>query len=199
VRRSERQIEEKRLFSTAVLVHVADRLVGEGIRHVEVLRRRRVGFVVEGHLHAFVEPEVIAAAADEAEVLVEPAVGRPVGALLSDVPLTGHQRRIPALAQSFRNRHATLVQTSLIRREAAVLDHVADPGLVRVQSGQQGCACGAAPRGVVELRKADTPPGEPVEVRRSDLGTIASEIGEAHIVSHDQHDIRPFALRLRRH
>jgi hypothetical protein len=61
--------------------------------------------------------------------------------------------------------------------------------LVGVEAGQQGGAGGTAACSVVELGEPDTVFCKSIEMWGFDLTAVASEIGEAHVVRHDDHDV----------
>ena len=64
--------------------------------------------------------------------------------------------------------------------------------LLAVEAGQQGSPGGTADGVVVKTREAQTSRRQRVYVRGVDLPTVASEVGPAHVVDHNQQDIRPF-------
>ena len=169
-------------------------LVAERVRHVErPVVRRRVRIVPHGHLPGAVQLEIVRAAADQAEVFVESPIRRPVGPALTNVPLARHERRVARFLEHFRDRDAAVVQVALVGRAAAVVDHVPDPRLVSVESGQQRCAGRAAAARVVELSEAQSLRCQRVQVRRRDLAPVASDVGEAHVIGHDDDDVRALA------
>jgi hypothetical protein len=53
---------------------------------------------------------------------------------------------------------------------------------------------GIAPGGIVELREANAVRREAVDVRRANLRAVAADVGKAHVVRQDEHDIRPGRL-----
>ena len=61
---------------------------------------------------------------------------------------------------------------------------------MRVEPGQERSARRTAAARVVELGEAQPVFRERVEVRRGDLGTVAPEVGEAHVVDQDHDDVR---------
>ena len=88
------------------------------------------------------------------------------------------------------DRHTVLIEASAITRRPAILDHVPDAGLVRIQSGEQRRARRTAATCVVELREAHAAGRKCVDVRRRNLAAIAPDVGEAHVVDEDDDDIR---------
>ena len=85
------------------------------------------------------------------------------------------------------------VQVAAVAVVAAVLHHVADARLVRIQAGEQARPGRAAAGRVVELREPQAAGGQPVEVRRVDLAAVAADVREAHVVGEDDDDVRPAA------
>ena len=155
-------------------------VIGEGIRHVErTVVGRSVRLVPQGHRAGRVQLEVVGTAADQSEVLVEAPVRRPVRALLPDMPLAGHQRGVAGVLEDFGNRDAVVVQKPLVRRHPEIADHVADTGLMGIETGQQGRPCRAAAGRVVELSEAQALGRERVQVRGRDLPAVAADIGIA--------------------
>jgi hypothetical protein len=82
------------------------------------------------------------------------------------------------------------IEVAAVAVLAAVLHHVADPGLVRVQPGQEGGPGGATARGVVGLAEANALGGEGVEVRRGNLAAAAAQVRKAHVVRQGHHEVR---------
>ena len=76
-----------------------------------------------------------------------------------------------------------------------IVHHVADAGLVRIQSGQQRRARRATAAHVVKLREAQSARGEFVEIRRGDFRAVTTEVGKAEVIGEDNYDVRP-RLRL---
>lgn len=74
--------------------------------------------------------------------------------------------------------------------QAVALHHVADAGLVRIDTGEDRGAGGAATRIRVELAEVRTLGGEAIQVGRVDFGTVATEVGVTEIVGEDQDDVR---------
>lgn len=168
-------------------------VIGEGVGHVEALFWRRIWLVIEGHFAPGIEAEEVGGAGDEAEVLVEAAVEGPMGPILADVPFAGHHDGIAGGFKGFGHGLAVLVEVALIGGDTAVVHHVADAGLVGVEAGEEGGAGGAAAGGIIELGEADAALGEAVEVGSRDFAAIAADVGEAHVVGHDDEEIGAWA------
>ncbi len=61
--------------------------------------------------------------------------------------------------------------------------------LLGVVAGHQAGPRRPAAGGVVHLREAQAAGGQPIEVGRGDLAAVAADVGEAHVVGQDEHDV----------
>src|SRR4051812_24176856 len=73
---------------------------------------------------------------------------------------------------------------------AQALNHVTDPGLMRIKSSHERSARGTATSRVVELRKPQSVRGELIEIGRLDFRPVTAEVRETHVVGHDENDVR---------
>ena len=178
-------LEERPAKRGALLDH-PDGVVGDRVGDVEAgLRLDDVVVVPER-----VAEEVVAAAASDAVDAVEPSFARRghvgparVGGVVSDVPLAGHARPVPAGLQHLGDRYAVEAQEALVlARPGYPPGHVADARLVGVQPGQQRRPGGAAAREIIHLGEPDAAAGQPVEVGRRYLGAVAAQVREPHVV-----------------
>src|SRR5215510_14395091 len=135
MRRGVGQIQEVRIGPAAELVDVMHGVIRERVSHVELFALWLVWLVVPCEIAAWVDTPIIACAADKAEVFFEAAVGRPMRAFFADVPFAGHRSAVARGPQRFGDRYAAVVEVALIRRDLAMVDHVADAGLVTVEAG----------------------------------------------------------------
>ena len=137
---------------------------------------------------------------------VEAALQRPVvlvgGILrirnLGHMPLACHVGRVAGCFQRFGDGDGVLAQFARVGRadfRAVIVHHVADTRLMRVKAGQQSRTRRAAAGGVVELREAHAALRQRVDVRRVDLAAIATHVGVAHIIAHDEDDVGPRCCR----
>ena len=102
------------------------------------------------------------------------------------MPLAGHQRVVAPWLEDLRDRDAFTVEKTAKTLDAAIVrlglgrcvGHVPDPGLMRMQPGEQRRPRGAAAAGVVKLGEPEAIGGELVEVRSFDLPTVAADISE---------------------
>ena len=98
--------------------------------------------------------------------------------------------------QSFRYGYAAAVEVALVGGRSSFpaiasrwLGHVPDPDLVGMESGHQGGPGRATSSAVVELGKTHAPLGQSVEVRGVDFTAMVTEVGEPHVVHHDENDV----------
>ena len=141
---------------------------------------------------------MLRSAADEREMPVEPALARPAGLVLTEVPFPGHERLIARLAQRLRQGHdALLLEAQISRRtdapphlvRRALFVHVAHARLMRIQPAHERSARGAALRAIVEPRQPHAIRREGIERRRAHLAAITAEVRVAHVVHHDEEDV----------
>ena len=107
----------------------------------------------------------------------------------SDVPLPAHVGAITGRFQHLRNGRAILAQIARISLGSRIISQDADPGLVRMQAGQQRRPRRAAPGSIVELRIAQTLAREPIEIWGLNFATKAAEVGEPHVVVQYQDNV----------
>ena len=100
--------------------------------------------------------------------------------------------------EGFRNGYAPTVEIALVGWWSPFspvasrgLGHMPDADLVRMEPGHQGGPGGAASSAVVELGEAHASLGQSVEVRGVDFPAMVTEVGKAHVVYHDEDDVRP--------
>ena len=74
----------------------------------------------------------------------------------------------------------------------------AQPGLMRIEPGDQRRPRRAAAGTVVELREPHAARRQRVEVRRRNLAAVAADVREAHVVDQHDDDVRPLGLLVRR-
>ena len=202
-------VEEERIVAALalrVVAHEARRVLGDCVRVVVdggfgVVRRREFdGFVVFGEGDRVVEAAGAMNRAVEAveAALPRPVVSRgefvvaaPVAHVTSDVPLPRHVGAVAGLAERLGDRHRVGGEVAAVSRQPVVAHHVADAGLVSVEAGQQGRTGRAAAGRVVEVAEAQAVGGQAIQVRSSDLAAVAAQVGEAHVVRHDEDDVGP--------
>ena len=204
VRRRVGDVEEERRMPGGRLLHHRRRGVADGVG--EVVGLRLGGGIDElpvAHHGGWVE--VAAATADHAVVGVEATLHRermagstrPPGlrairlVAAADVPLAGHHGAVAAALQRLGNGDAVVAQVSLVLAEAVVAHHVAHPGLVRIEPGEQRRARRTAARAVVGLREAQPGSRQGVQVRRTDLRAITTDVRESQVIRQDHHEIGP--------
>ena len=112
--------------------------------------------------------------------------------LLAHVPLAGHAGEIAVVVQHFGHRDDVVAKPAG-RPLRAFVDNVVEvphPRLMGIDAGHERSPRRAAARRVVELREADPMLGKCVDVGRRDLAAVAAEVGEAHVVDENHHDVR---------
>ena len=129
---------------------------------------------------------------------VEAALQRPVrsvgvlqfiATIGSDMPLAGHVGAIACRFEGFRNGDAVAIQISAVTIKAVVAHHVTDSRLVRVEPCEQRGAGGAATTRIVELGESKPALSESVEMGSLNFPAIASNVGPAHVIRHDEDDV----------
>ena len=129
---------------------------------------------------------------------IEPSLQRPVGNVRvryfvclvgGHVPLPGHVGSISCRLKHLRNRDTVPVEISLILRNPVVAHHVANAGLVRIESGEKGSASGAATCRIVKLSEPKAIRGKAIECWGVNLSSVTTDVRVAHIVRHDKDDI----------
>ena len=105
------------------------------------------------------------------------------------VPLARHVRPVAGRLERFGNRHHVAPQFALVARQVPVARHQPDTRLMLIHPRQQRSPRRAAAGRIVELRKPQSPPSQPIQIRSVDLPAITADVREAHVVRHDQDDV----------
>ena len=208
VRAAGRVVHEERLLRSVHVgvEHELDRLVGQVLAQVvALLGRARLGHrrVVLGQVRI----PLVGLAAQEAVEALEaaaqrPAVERPRGRVLlrgREVPLAEAEGVVALLEQHLR-------QHPVLERHPAVVAGVAGGQLhdaghaarVVVAAGQHAGARGGAERGGVHVRVAQPGVGHAVDVGRLDQAAERAELPVAHVVEHEEQDVRGTLARSQR-
>ena len=130
------------------------------------------GLAVESE--GVVSLEEIAGTGEMAEVAIEAEIGR----FFFEMPLAGHGGEVAAVAEDFGGG------------DGVGEGHVT--GGDAVLSGEKRDAGGMALGGIVELREAEAVLCEAVEVGRFDFRAVASDIGVAEVIDHDDEEVGLF-------
>ena len=115
------------------------------------------------------------------------------------MPFARHVSSVACILQQSGHSHHVVAQHALVMGVDPLLrrDEFRDirhPGQVTVDPGQQhGPRWGTVGRRVV-IAEADALIRQGVECRRVDLAAVGRQIGEAHIIGQDQHDVRTRGL-----
>jgi len=177
---------KKGRLSSRVAARKSSAMIGKGVGAVELAGLIRSPQPVFWQTYVVLRLEKVRVARQQSIKLIETADDR---ARVPEMPLTAHQGAIVRASRHFGQRHAAVVQVTEIAGQLAVSGHQADPGLMRIQAGQQACAGRAATRGVVHLRQTNPVGCEGVEVRRTNLAAEATDVGEAEVIGKYQYDI----------
>ncbi len=108
---------------------------------------------------------------------------------MGEMPLADHVCVVSGEVEDFGDGHAVAIQLPLISRIFRLIDHVADSGLVRIQSGNQASPSGTATPCVVELREPEPVLGEGIDVGSLHFAAKTSDVRVAHVVDHHEHDV----------
>ena len=119
------------------------------------------------------------------------------GAVVAQVPFTGHVSVISAVAKHLSERYDLVIQVSFVTRFAFLLGrqhlgHVAETGDVIICTGHQHRASRRATHRSVEIAEPHTLLGQDIEVGCLNLASKTSNIRVAHIITHNEQDIRSF-------
>ena len=189
-------VEEKRGVGSAIAVFadVVGGLVADRVGEEEILGQARHvdGVVVLGQRSRL---PVVGRAPENPEVAVEAALAGPtmLGAvgrdLPADVPFAAHVGGVSRRPERLGDGHALVVEAAPVAVLVEIRRHPSDADLVGVEAGEDRRPGGAAPGGVVELGEADAVGGQTVETRGLDLAAVAADVGEPHVVVHDEQDV----------
>ena len=165
---------------------------GPEVGGVPALRQTRVivfDFLTVEEELGFIRFREVEAACCRVQAAVKAATPRRDAEVLADMPFACHGGEVTDGFEDFCDGDAGVIETARITGGALVIGHVADAGLMGVESGEEGGAGGAAAGGVVELGEAESASGEGVEVGGGDFGAVTAEISEAHVVDEDDNDV----------
>ena len=106
------------------------------------------------------------------------------------MPLAHGPGGVPVVAEHLGEEAGVLVDAPVEPGEAGgVVGDAAHAGGVMVAPGEQAGPRGRAHRRGVEAAIAQPSISQTIEVRRVDVGTEASDLGETDIVEHHEHDV----------
>jgi len=184
-----------------VFLDVANHVVGDRVgvepgslgAIVRIVVRRDVG-VVPGQ---GIRIEEGTRAVDRAVEAIEAPLERPVrlvgvlflSAVGSHVPLAAEVGPVSGGPECLGDGEALSVEITPVGGQAVVAHHVTDPGLVRIEPGQEGRPGRAASSRIVELGESKTAASERIEARCRDFTPVAPDVGVAHVIRHDENDV----------
>ena len=189
------EVQVKRLLRGERLVDEFESESGPQVGGIPVLRQTRVvvgdGLAVEEELGLrLVASGEVKAARRGIQRAIKATFPRHDPEILAHMPLARHRGEVARRPQHLTDGHAGVIEPTAIARHTFVIRHVTDPCLMRIQTGEQRGACGAAAAGVVELGEAKPVLRERIEVRRGNLRAIAAKVREAHVIDEDHDDVR---------
>ena len=187
-------LKERRIgIGLLVLADIGDRLIADRIGIEE--RRIVLGLVLDIVVAAGQRIRMVEAAGadDGAEEIVEAALQRPgigrLGQAGRNVPLAAEIGLVVVLLEHLGDGDAALVQIAGIAFRSVAVGEDADPGLMRMQAGQQRGARRAAAGGVVELRIAQAVGRQSIQIGRLDFAAVTADVGKSHVIVEDDQDV----------
>ena len=116
----------------------------------------------------------------------------------AQVPLADGVGGVPVRSQDLRQEAVLARRPAPVPREArGQVGNAAHAAAVMVPARDQAGARGRAERRRVEVAEPEAIGGQGVDLWRVDVGAVAAELREAHVVEHDDDDVRR-AVRWRR-
>ena len=188
------QIEKERLARSAGLVDEREAERRPEVGRVPVGGQPRIVGGDRFAIEAEVIPRrarVVKTAGRGIEAPLKAAIGWRDALVLPHMPLAGHAGEIARITEHLGDGDTLVIEPAAIAGQLLVVGHVADPGLMRVETGEQARPRGAAAGGVVALGEPQAVCRQGIEVRRGDLAAVAAQVGEAHVIDQDHDDVRP--------
>ena len=170
MRSVERNVEIEWLLGFSRFLEKLERVVDLGNRGVETRVRNRPGSTIESE--GVVSLEEIAGATEVPIIAIETKIGR----FLLQMPLPRHRREVAGFAKNLRRGDG--------------MGQIDIPGRDTILSRQERNARGVTLCRVVELRETEPVSRKRIEGGSLDFTPIASDIGIAQIVDHDDDHIR---------
>ena len=141
---------------------------------------------------------LIAGGDDRSEKLVEASLKGPVVfrsvfcEIVTDMPFSTHVGRVSRLFERFGDRHTVAIQIPSVARLAVVVSsHKPKTSPVRVEPRKQRGTGRTTTTTVVKLAEAQAATREYVKIRSINLPAIATDVRVAHVIDHDDDNIRP--------
>ena len=192
VRRGVGEIMEERLSGCGVGFDGFDRVIGKRIRGVVVVGKvldlkkgvvvsKDAGFASFEFWVRHPGIEEIAAARPKTISLIESAVEGAISHLFAVVPFAGHAGCVTGVAHGFAEGEHLLSDKIFLTTAT----------IAGIETGEERRPSRGALGVVVKLSEQEPLGGEAIDVGRFDLRTVASDVGPAHVIDHDQQDVWP--------
>ena len=204
VRRIHRHVKQKRPAVVLCTLQLRDRPVDDQVHHVPAVGEHLTPVVPEivpggiafpaGHEPVKDVRVVIDAAVEEAEPVVETSLVRQAARRLTEVPLAGHQRLIPRVAQCFRQGLDIAAKAYRVVRCRDVARHA---GLRRHEAGHQAGSrrrakrCAAVPLGAAGPFSREPILGGGLQI----VAAVVADIAETLIVGEHDHEVGARGIR----
>src|ERR1041385_2875507 len=107
------------------------------------------------------------------------------------MPFATHCGEVTGGTKDFGNRDAAIVEPPAITGNTVIFRHVADAGLMRVKTGEDGGPGRATAAGVIELCETQTLSGQSIEVRSWDFASVTTKIRKTHVIDENEKDVWP--------
>ena len=175
--------------------HHLDRPIGDVVGEVVV-----VGVGVDVHRRVAVDQSVglvqVGEAVEKPVEAIEPTLGRPgverpgIGAVavLGQVPLAHHGGEVARIGENLGGGGHVIGQLHGIAGKPGIgVGHMAHPGQMRVDAGEQRRPGRRTHRGGVVVGEPQRAGGQRIQVGGGDLRAVATQVGVPQVVGHD-HD-----------
>lgn len=195
------KVEEEGLV-VLLLFEESDGVVGESIGGVIWRAWSRKMHIVERQASTSTRLQIARGSSQDAIKMLEASLQRPfLFSVQSDMPFARHIGMVSCIAKHLGHRHAIAVQEPHISVLALMLGvfsvfklrvfrHCSDAGLMGIEACQQACSGGTGASAIVELREAKPSSGQSIDIGCRNLASVASNVGIAHVVSHDEQNVR---------
>jgi hypothetical protein len=200
-------VGKERFAVTTIRLDVVNHFVRVGFGGVIVVRQTRQVASVFGEDQArrisrYVRhAPVISTAIEQAEIALETAGCGDLVWRLAKMPLARHIRVVSRLFQQLRQCHHIVIEVTFVSWNALLIGcgpfaHIAEAVQMGVDAREQHRTRRRATCVCVEICETNAVCGQRVNVRRLYFSAKRTNIGVAHIIGHDQYDIRSAICRL---
>ena len=101
-------------------------------------------------------------------------------------------KQSPQVQPYFKNAYgyAVFPQVALVFSDTFIINHVSDPGLVRIKAGEKRGATGTTAGTIVKLSEPHPAAGQVIQIRGQNLGTVTSDVWKTEVIGKNYYDIR---------